>query len=463
MKRACLLVDHPLRDLEGMVLVAAHLALRGVEVFVVPMYQKHETWALRPDFVLLNYLRHAHQRFLSTCLSAGIRVGVLDTEGGVRNDFDTFAGQVAPMLPGVSLYCVWGGVQRQVLAEVARRYRVPVVETGCPRYDFATAPWSAALQARPETSEPMVLVNTNFPVVNSRFQSEEHEIRELLKFGWSEEVARGRSRQTRIAREEMLRVVEELSEQCGEAQIVVRPHPFEDAAGYRHAFSRLDNVCVSQEGSVFEWIARARVLVHHNCSTAIEAVMMGVEPIVIDWLDTPLLTQPATVAVSHRAASRDALVASVRVALAGHRLQPSGEMQQVRDGIIADFFHATDGRASERVAAAILDALGDDDARVSDARYALLVCTAEGGIPARAYRAATLTLGNGISRAVRDLVRPSRTDPAKKFGVADVAAILARLRRVHGPFADVSVSGTLRQHTIAGLTGGELSVRVAAA
>jgi hypothetical protein len=309
----------------------------------------------------------------------------------------------------------------------------------------------------------MVLVNTNFPIVNSRFQNEEQEILELLKVGWPEEIARGRGRETHIARQEMLRAVALLSERCPDVQIVCRPHPFEDGDSYRRSFASLSNVTVCQEGSVFEWIAQARVLVHHNCSTAVEAAMMGVEPIVIDWVDTPLLTQPPTVAVSHRAASPEALVASVRQSVNGHRLQPPPEMQAARDAIIADYFHSNDGRSSERVAEAILEVLVPARARMSDAQYAMRVCASDGGIAARVYRAATLTAGNGISRVVRDFVRPSRTDPAKKFGVGDVAAIVDRLRRVHAPFDGISVSGTARRHTLSGLAAGGLSVRVAAA
>src|SRR5947209_3853535 len=106
MNRVCLLVDHPLRDLDGLLLVAGHLAAAGTEVFLVPMYQKHEVWLLRPDLVLVNYLRHAHASFLKTCLAGGIQVAVLDTEGGVR-DFSGFSAEVEPYLPGISLYCVW--------------------------------------------------------------------------------------------------------------------------------------------------------------------------------------------------------------------------------------------------------------------------------------------------------------------------------------------------------------------
>jgi len=333
MRRVCLLVDHPLRDLEGMVLLAAQLAVRGTEVFLVPMYQKQEVFALRPDLLLLNYLRHAHHSLLTACLAADIRVGVLDTEGGVRNDFATFAEQVSPLLPGVALYCAWGAVQRDVLSSAARQAGVRLVETGSPRYDFAAAPWRDALRRNESTAAAMVLVNTNFPIVSPRFGSEEQEIQEMLRCGWTEEVARQRLAQTRIARDEMLRLVQAAAAQCPKAQIVCRPHPFESEAAYKEAFREYPSVRVRQEGSVFDEIAAARVLLHHNCSTAIEAFMMGVEPIMIDWLNTPLLEQPSSMAVSHRASSREP-----RRVLTPPRRSPSTIRCHIRRNVVGRCF-----------------------------------------------------------------------------------------------------------------------------
>ena len=446
-----------------MVLLAAQLAAHGAEAFLVPMYQKHEVFPLRPDFVLLNYLRHAHQSFLSACLAGGIRVGVLDTEGGIRSDFPILAQQVKPFLPGVTLYCVWGAVQRSVLAEVARDAGVCLVESGSPRYDFAVAPWRQSMPLRVAADAAVVLVNTNFPLVNSRFHGEEHELQEMVRCGWAEDVARRKVADARLARDEMIRVVRITAARCSHAQLVCRPHPFEDSITYEQAFSGLSNVCVRQEGSVFEWIAGARVLLHYNCSTAIEACMMDVEPIIIDWIDTPLLRLPETKAVSHRAASPESLVANVLKVLNGERLQASQEMQAARRNVIADYFHANDGRAAERVALAILDSLPGREDRISDARYVMRVCMSGGSIPVRAHRAATLTLGSGISRTIRDAARPSRMDRAKQFDASDIGSIVARLRQVHAPFETLAVSVATRHQTISSLAGGGLSVRIAAA
>lgn len=86
--RVALIVDNPLRDLPGMVLVALWLCQRGITCYLVPSNLQNEIWSLVPDFVLLNYLRTVNEDFAHQLAEAGIHFGVLDTEGGVFTNLD---------------------------------------------------------------------------------------------------------------------------------------------------------------------------------------------------------------------------------------------------------------------------------------------------------------------------------------------------------------------------------------
>lgn len=462
MSRVCLIVDHPLRDLDGLVLVAAHLAAGGTEVFLVPMYQKHEVWLLRPDVVLLNYVRHAHADFIRTCLAGGIRVGVLDTEGGVR-DFSTFADQVEPYLPGVSLYCVWGRVQFDALAAAARRHGVALHETGTPRYDFASDPWRRALEEVDVPPGPMVLVNTNFPLVNPRFQNVEREVAELVKMGWQEDAVRARVEQTKLARAQLVAATNDIARAFPAATVVVRPHPFEGARGYGELFAGAPNVRVRLSGSVFEWLNRAAVLVHHNCSTAIEAAMMGQEPIMIDWFTAPLCYQEATAAVSHRVASKRDLIDLVSRAIDGPALVPSPEMTSARNDIVARFFHANDGCAAARVAAAIQEAAVSKLSRPPRLAYAREIIGTPAAASGRVRRAALLAAGDRVYRAGQSLARRSRLPAAKAFEADRVATLMTRLARVVPGWPAIQVRPVGRADYDVGRWSAGQAVRLAAA
>ena len=62
--RIAIVVDHPERDLAGLVLTALDLTQRGIVCHLVPLnLQEREIWALAPDFVLFNYLRRSNEQF----------------------------------------------------------------------------------------------------------------------------------------------------------------------------------------------------------------------------------------------------------------------------------------------------------------------------------------------------------------------------------------------------------------
>ena len=116
----CLIVDNPLRDLEGLVLLGRQLAAKGATVTLVPMYEQgFDVPALRPDLVLVNYTRPNNADLIKSYKRAGILVGVLDTEGIGGKNPDQFAEMVKSVgctdLVG-SLLCLGAGAARSVPA-----------------------------------------------------------------------------------------------------------------------------------------------------------------------------------------------------------------------------------------------------------------------------------------------------------------------------------------------------------
>src|SRR6185312_721386 len=148
----CLIVDNPLRDLEGLVLLGRELAARDVRVTLVPMYdQGSDVPALRPDLVLLNYTRPNNADLIKAYKRKGILVGVLDTEGIGGKNADQFAEMVksAGCTDIVDLYCVWGHAQHEAFLKRGTVAADLLHATGCPRYDFCAEPWRGALPKPP--------------------------------------------------------------------------------------------------------------------------------------------------------------------------------------------------------------------------------------------------------------------------------------------------------------------------
>ncbi|WP_439409347.1 surface carbohydrate biosynthesis protein [Bradyrhizobium sp. DASA03076] len=423
----CLVVDNPLRDLEGLVLLARQLSTRGVRATLVPMYEQgFDVPALRPDLVLVNYTRPNNADLIKSYKSAGILVGVLDTEGIGGKNADQFANMVksagCPDL--IDLYCVWGQSQYAAFLRQGTVAANLLHATGCPRYDFCAPPWRAALP-KPSIGSGYVLINTNFPTVNPRFSgSTSHEEESMVKAGFSREFARQFIADGAHAYRSTLDMAIKLAQHFSDVQFVLRPHPFENIGSY-DAFAALPNAKVIQSGTSLEWISGASLLIHQNCSTAIEATMLNVEPLSMEWFNTPALRLDAATKVSRGAAKEAEMLELVRQGLEGRMPPLPAETATFRREILSDLYTAVDGASSARVSEAVLATISA--ARRGEAPTHALPRPSLRGLVAGAVRRRLGHRTSSFLRRAYSSAESKRRRDGKAFGVDTVNSILQRL------------------------------------
>lgn len=353
MALVCLIVDNPLRDLDGLVLLARTFAMRGIDAALVPLYsQAFDIAALGPDLVIANYARLNNRDLLIDYRRRGIRVGVLDTEGVGGRSMEEFA-QISAHAGAqeiVDFYCAWGPAQFEVLQPI---FGETLKLTGCPRFDFCAPKWQAALR-KPGSEPGYVLINTNFPAVNPRFSGgSAAEAKAAVRAGFSEDVAEQYLQRARSAMLGMIAVTRSLAEHLPHRRFVLRPHPFESLEPYR-SLEDLANVALHQEGTSLDWLAASRLLVHLNCSTAIEANMLGRSAISPAWLDHEAIRVPGPSSVSIHANTEGQLIDLVETAFGD---KPLAHPAIARQTVIDAYYGPIDGRAAERVAEASIAVL----------------------------------------------------------------------------------------------------------
>lgn len=419
----CLIVDNPLRDLEGLVLLGRQLAARGATATLVPMYEQgFDVPALRPDLVLVNYTRPNNADLIKSYKRAGILVGVLDTEGIGGKNPDQFAEMVKSVGCSdlVDLYCVWGQAQHAAFLRHGTVRSELLHATGCPRYDFCAEPWRAALP-QPSIKSGYVLINTNFPVANPRFSaSSADEEDAMVQAGYSREFARQFIVDAGKAYRSVLETSASLAKHFKDVEFVLRPHPFEHIGSY-DALAELPNFHVRQDGTSLEWIGRARLLVHQNCSTAIEATMLKVEPLSMEWFNTPFLRLDAATGVSRGAGSEADLIELVQLGLDGRLPPVSSETEHFRQQIFGDLFTAVDGASSSRVTEAVLDTIAAGSAGPMPPRPSLRGVAAEAVRRALGYKASSALRRSYSSPAIE------RRRLAKAFALEMVNSVLQRI------------------------------------
>ena len=369
--RIALIVDNPYRDLPGLVLLAMRLCHEDAICHLVPMnLRDKEIWTLAPDFVLLHQLRTVTQEFARELLEAGIKIGVLDTEGGVLASLDAYAKAMAPdpaVRHSVSLFCSWG----PKLAEHAIRkgwyHDEQVVVTGTPRFDFYETPWrEAALKASPYADaylKPMVLINSNFPFVNPRFKTPAEELEMMVeRFGLDRDtMANAQNVQHQIMLG-MAELANHLAARFRQVTIIYRPHPFERLETYYDLLEALDNLHLVKTGTVDGWILRACAVVQRSCSTAIEAGIAGVPALSPAWISTPG-NVPTAEDVSVQCETKEELMQILESILTGNFERPV-HIQHRLDKVIREWFYKVDSRAHERVADSILRSLPVNGSRL---------------------------------------------------------------------------------------------------
>lgn len=383
--KIALVVDNPYRDLPGLVLLALRLCRDGATCYLVPMNHYEQLWMLAPDVVLLNYLRSNNQEIAQRLIDCGIKVAVLDTEGGVLASMKHYEKTMATdraLYGRVSRYFSWGPKLADHLEREGVYRREQIVVTGSPRSDFYAPDWrEAALRSSTHVDEyprPLVLVNGNFPVANPRFQTPEEEARVLVDyFGYDWDVVLEWQRTARRAMHELSALCNNLAAKFPRVTFVYRPHPFERSDTYGDLLKDLPNLHLVKTGTVDGWILRASAVLQRSCSTAIEAGLAGVAALSPAWIPTAV-TMPAAEAVSVQYDTEEELVRALESVINGAFAWPA-EPRCALDQVISDWFYKVDGRAHERIATQLVELAGSGGAGVFEKCRDVVYAASAGG------------------------------------------------------------------------------------
>ena len=275
--KVCLIVDNPIRDLAGLVHLAADLSRSSMKVYLVPQYdQAFEIPALLPDYVFVNYARQNNAWLIKYYWSLGIKVIILDTEGLPGLDHKKFASRVKTLSlkPYIAKYLFWGENQAQAFKDQRVFDSTQIQIVGNPRYDFCYPELQDALGS--EELEEYILINTNFPLANPRFsEGSSNEIDSVVQAGYGSELAHRVVGGQKKAFKEMLELIKKILRKFPDERVVVRPHPFESLTPYTDALGLHKNCEVTNRESSLEAIYKCKLLIHLNCMTAVEAFMLG--------------------------------------------------------------------------------------------------------------------------------------------------------------------------------------------
>lgn len=183
-----------------------------------------------------------------------------------------------------SLIFLWGKYQEKIIKNTCLKLDSSVLKvTGFPSLDLVNKDlidyYIKLVKKNQKIDKDYILINTNFGYYNSHITFDESKqinggLKELYDEKKREEWEDFRKFQSKVFYE-FLKMIKTLSKSFDQKKIIVRPHPTEKIETYQKEFEKYENIKITREGSVREWIIGAECVIHHDCTTGIESFIAG--------------------------------------------------------------------------------------------------------------------------------------------------------------------------------------------
>ncbi|BCX81728.1 hypothetical protein MIT9_P1306 [Methylomarinovum caldicuralii] len=345
------------RELDATILLACVLAEGGHQVWLGNhKYSKRTAHTLPPLVYLGRTVTQAVGKRYRWLRDMGHCITALDEEGLVIYSQEIYRtrriGRETIRIPQALF--AWGPANAAIWGEeLGDASRIHI--TGNPRFDLLRAPLreiyrqrAAAYQAR---FGRYVLFNSNFHWVNTRDAAatrlpDPDDVaagRFPVPAFYNPDLARYRIRLFRAYLEALPRLARSLPQ----LHFIIRPHPAENPAPWQKATAHLPNCTVLHEGEVTPWILGSEAVLHHSCTTAVEATVLGKPVVCYRPYREASMDPQLPIQLSLQAEDPDTLRQMLTSALAQrtHRLRPQQE------ALLGEHVAALDGPlASERIA-----------------------------------------------------------------------------------------------------------------
>ena len=250
----------------------------------------------------------------------GHTVTALDEEGLVIYSKDIYLTRRVgtKTLGNVSALFAWGKENAKIWQSCLPEEQTSKIHiTGNPRFDLLRTPLREIYRKQAEKLKQQygsyVLFNSNFHWVNTRNQF-------YTRLPDPEDIASGKIPVPPFYNPELARyriglfrafldALPRLAEQFPDTQFILRPHPAENPAPWEQATAHLGNCHVIHRGEVIPWILASEAVLHHSCTTAVEATVLGKPVLCYQPLKNEALDPELPIRLSRRATSEAALIA----------------------------------------------------------------------------------------------------------------------------------------------------------
>lgn len=269
------------RELDSKLLLALVAKESGIEpIFGYKSIFQHHFSSLPQGYLMpLNARQRSSLNF--RLRKFGHRVLVLDEEALVRqSDEIFFRKHHKDAFHHVDQILSWGEDDRDIWQHSGLEIHGGVTITGNPRVDLMRReflPYYDKTIAEIRAAHgDYILLNTNFSTVNNLTpQGRGVRLAQWQRDDRGQRIETDFLQNKRATFENVQGIVRELAQAIAPLTLLIRPHPNEDHAPWLAAAGDSPNVHVTFEGGIVPWLIGAHAMIHNNCTTAVEAAIIG--------------------------------------------------------------------------------------------------------------------------------------------------------------------------------------------
>ncbi|MGJ9458029.1 surface carbohydrate biosynthesis protein [Oceanobacillus sp. CF4.6] len=260
-------VEVKVRELDAKLLLAYYAVREGYHIVIGEHKMVELASEVYPKGIFFSkgYPHRFRRRIITNAKVNGHMVVELDEEGLILTDKTQYVRErmKADMLDLVTQEYCWGIFQKEAIAEAYPDYNQKCHIVGNPRFDLLKPKFNLLYKEDVERIKSnygmFILINTRFSEYN------------FLNGKKTESMV---SMYMKKLYDHFLEMTKAASGKFPAINFVIRPHPSENIASYRKAFSFYNNVHVIHEGNIIKWLMAAEVVIHNGCTSSIEAFLL---------------------------------------------------------------------------------------------------------------------------------------------------------------------------------------------
>ena len=241
---------------------------------------------------------------------AGGSIFSLDEEGGLDfKDFHTINRRYPQeIFKYFSCIFLWGKVQDEFLSQNRKEYKKHnFLISGHPRFELLKEKFSAL---HFQNSDKLKSKYGKFYLFNMNTKYSNH-IKGtdfiIENYGKRVKSIKDKIKYDQEKFSSIVSAVKKIAETL-DCNVIIRPHPEENIDTYKSIFKNNDNVICKYDDNVIPWIIASEVLIHNDCTTAIEAAILKKPTIAYNKNINYELTPYQPIEVSHQISNENELI-----------------------------------------------------------------------------------------------------------------------------------------------------------